>query len=319
MSPKHVWGVSLLIMFLLTGCWQGFGGKPDVPVTLAHDYPRVDGSTSTWPLQTMLACQVLQAPCVWTESGDYSQRLVPNPDYAGAPDTAAKISAIQHTGTHAAYMNLIADQTDLILVARLPSAEELAAAAEGGVAFDVQAVALDAFVFLVNTHNPVDNLELEDVRNIYSGKVTDWADLGGPPGTILAFQRNPNSGSQELMEALVMQGLPMTDLRNSPGLMIIDMGGLLNQVAYMSHGIGYSVYYYVVFILPEAGVKLLSIAGVAPTAETIAARSYTLTTEVYAVVREGLPATAPAVTLRDYILTAAGQSAVAASGYVPLR
>jgi phosphate transport system substrate-binding protein len=319
MSPRHMWRVSLLIMFLLAGCWQGYGGKRDTPVALTRNYPRVDGSTSTWPLQTALACQILQVPCVWRNSYDYSHRIVPDPDYTSVPDTVARIRDIQHTGTHAAYVNLIEDQTDLILVARLPSAQELAAAAESGVTFDVRAVALDAFVFLVNTQNPVDNLELEDVRTIYSGKVTDWADLGGTPGTIRAFQRNPNSGSQELMETMVMQGLPIADLESSPGLMIIDMGGLLNQVAYMSNGIGYSIYYYVVYMLPQAGVKLLSIDGVAPTAETIAARSYTLTTEVYAVVREGLPATAPAVTLRDWLLTDAGQTAVAASGYVPLR
>ncbi len=261
----------------------------------------------------------MRVRCAWIKTDSEGRIIIPNSGYERAPEKVAQINAIRHDGTHGAYMNLIADETDLILVARLPSEEELTAAAERGVALDVQAVALDAFVFVVNTGNAVDNLTLDDVRAIYTGKVTDWAELGGAPGAISAFQRNPNSGSQELMESLVMLGLPMVEADGVFSNMIITMDGLMNQVAYRPHGIGYSVYYYVVNILPDERVKLLSINGVAPTAKTITNRSYPLTTKVYAVVREDMPADAPAIVLRNWLLTPAGQRAVAASGYAPLR
>jgi phosphate transport system substrate-binding protein len=55
-----------------------------------------------------------------------------------------------------------------------------------------------------------------------------------------------------------------------------------------------------------------------PSPETIQGRQYPFVTEVYAVVRRGLPATSPAVRLRDWLLTPEGQQVVAESGYVPL-
>jgi phosphate transport system substrate-binding protein len=76
----------------------------------------------------------------------------------------------QNNGTHSAYVNLIEGNADFILVARLPSEDELQAAQESGVVLDVQAVALDAFVFLVNAENPVDDLALETMFAIKKGK-----------------------------------------------------------------------------------------------------------------------------------------------------
>ncbi len=313
------WFIVFLMSGLLSGCGQQPGGSLESLPDLAHNYPRVDGSTSAHPLQRALACQIMQVPCRWSTSYQYGRTIIPDPEYATAPDLLEAIgSGIQHHGTHRAYMNLIDGKVDFILVARVPSEDELRAAREHGVALDVRAVALDAFVFLVNIDNPVDNLDLETVRSIYTGSISNWADVGGPCAGIIAFQRQRNSGSQELMEALVMRGTPMLDLTAKLGLMVIDMGGMLNQVGYAPSGIGYSVYYYAVNMLPDERVKLVGIDGVTPNAETISARSYSLTTEVYAVVREAMPAEGAALVLRNWLFTDAGKAAIAASGYVPL-
>ncbi len=231
-------------------------------------------------------------------------------------ELADKIGYIDHKGTHGSYINLIERQADFILVARPPSEDELQVARENGVELDVRPVALDAFVFLVNAGNPVDDLELETVRDIYAGRITRWTegDLDGEP--IITYQRNRNSGSQELMEKLVMKGTPMVD---SPEMILESMMGPINAVGEDRLGIGYSVYYYAVFILPSPQVKLIAIDGVAPTLANIADRNYPLTTEVYAVVRKDTPRDSTAVTLRDWLLTGEGQAVVAESGYVPLE
>jgi phosphate transport system substrate-binding protein len=216
-------------------------------------------------------------------------------------------------------VQLIEGAADFILVARLPSEDERQAAQERGVTLDAVAVALDAFVFLVHADNGVETLDLETLRAIYAGRISHWAEASAgaaQPDEIHPYQRNQNSGSQELMEALVMQGAQMVD---APNMLLESMSGPINAIGNDTLGIGYSVYYYATFINPGENIKLIGVDGVAPTSATIAERSYPLTTHVYAVVREGTPAKSGAVRLRDWLLTKGGQAVVAESGYVPVR
>jgi phosphate transport system substrate-binding protein len=202
----------------------------------------------------------------------------------------------------------------LILVARAPSTDELKAAKEKRVELDVRAFALDAFVFLVNVKNPVDHFKIENMRDIYTGKITDWSTLGGK-GKINAYHRDRNSGSQELFESLVMKGTPVIQ---APNMIIPTMMGAVNAIGRDPLGVGYSVYYYATFMLPDENVKLAGVNGINPTSETIAQRAYPLTTEVYAVTRKGMPHGSTATMLRDWLFTAEGKAAIAESGYVPI-
>ena len=68
-------------------------------------------------------------------------------------------------------------------------------------------IGLDGFVFLVNKENKVDSLTLEQIQKIYTGEITNWSNVGGENEEIVAYQREANSGSQNLMEKMVMQGL----------------------------------------------------------------------------------------------------------------
>ena len=324
MRTRFLLGIVTLVL-LLTHCNQADTGLPTTgPARIAHDYPRVDGSTSALPLQVALACEILDVPCAWQESPfDATRMLLPDPSLEGSPQSVQRIYDIQHTGTHGSYTNLISGNTDLILVARPPSEDELVAAQQIGIALDVQSVALDAFVFLVNAANLVDDLPLETIRGVYTGKITRWseADTSGrldrvAEDFIQPYQRNRNSGSQELMEALVMETMPIID---APDMILPSMMGPLNAIDGDPLGIGYSVYYYAVFIFPAANVKLIGIDGVAPTRGHIADRTYPLTTEVYAVIRRGTTKDSPAVLLRDWLFTEEGQAVVEGSGYVPMR
>lgn len=300
-----------------------------VPISIELDYldyPRVDGSTSAHPLQVHLACRILDVPCGWQDSlpFDATRWYGPYLNLVESPLPGDRIGVIQHNGTHGSYVNLIEGTTDFILVARLPSEDEVQAAQDSGVAFEVEAVALDAFVVLVNAQNPVDDLALETIRDIYTGKITHWtervpgAEQSGDAGqAIHTYQRNRNSGSQELMERLVMRGAPMMD--SSDEMILETMMGPINAINEDPLGIGYSVYYYAVFMLPSEHVKLTGVDGVVPTSDNIADRSYPLTTEVYAVIRDDTPLDSTAVLLRDWLLTDEGQAVIAESGYVPLQ
>jgi phosphate transport system substrate-binding protein len=283
----------------------------------ARNYPRVDGSTSALPLQVTLACKILNVACAWQEDIFFgsTRRVAPLNEFDALRREAELLTSLYHNGTHGAYMNLINREVDFILVARSPSEDELGVADRKGVQFLVQPVALDAFVFLANAENPVSELSLDEIRSIYTGEIPNWSDVGGVEGKIHTYQRNRNSGSQELMDNLVMRG---TAMRESPDMILDSMMGPFNAISGDPLGIGYSVYFYTEFIHPNEMVKMIGVDGIHPTSKSIADRSYPLVTEVYAVARGDTSSESPAGLLLAWLLTEEGQSTIAESGYVPL-
>ncbi|MCJ7566883.1 MAG: substrate-binding domain-containing protein [Anaerolineales bacterium] len=282
-----------------------------------QNYPRVDGSTSAYPLQIMLACQILNVPCIWLEGDLFgiTRSIIPDPEFEGSSDRVEKIYNIWHSGTHGSYMNLIEGNSDIIIVARPPSEDELQAAEQADLHLEFKPIALDAFVFVLNEENPLEDIALDDIRNVYTGEITHWWQLGGSLDEIHTYQRNRNSGSQELMESLVMRGAPMIE---SPEMILESMMGPINALSDDPLGIGYSVYFYAAFIYPHERVKMIAVDSVHPTFENIADRSYPLTTEVYAVIRGDAPQESAARLLLAWLQTVEGQAAVAESGYVPI-
>jgi phosphate transport system substrate-binding protein len=252
--------------------------------------------------------------------GDDGSAIVVFP-MAVAPDRIDpywKVGHRRHTGTHTGYVNLITGAgptPELLLEARKPSPDELKLAADRKVELVIRPVALDGFVFLTNAANPVTGLTLTQVRAIYTGQVANWKGLGGHDEPILAFVRDRNSGSEELMRKLVMAGQPTV---GGEDMMLTTMMGPIERISRTPNAIGYSLFYYEQTMAPNARNRLLAIDGVAPTRATIAKRQYPLTTEVYLVTRGDLKPERPAAKLAAWLLTADGQRAVAASGYVPL-
>jgi phosphate transport system substrate-binding protein len=289
---------------------------------IAHDFPMVASSTSANPLWVKVICDIFNVYCPRTEIEIWPEWSDKNHDEL----TRFILDHAHMQGTHEAYLALINGDADIILVARKPSQDELATAQEKSVSFDVRPVALDAFVFLVNSQNTVDNLLLEQLRQIYSGKITNWKQVGGKDQEIHAYQREENSGSQELMTTLVMTGTPMI---NAPEMIAYTMAGPFNAIGASPYlesngekgdaaGIGYSVYYYSKYMVTNDDVEFIGVNDIEPTSTTIRDRTYPLTTEVYAVIRKGLPPEDSAIQLRNWLLSPDGQLTIEYSGYVSL-
>ena len=293
------------------------------------DYPSVDGSTTTGPLARLLACDLRAVSCVWSApaSANIERTYVPDPKAAVPSQAASTITAIKFSTTHNAYVNLIEGKTDVLLEARLPSPDELAEASAKGVELETRVFALDAFVFLVNANNPIQNMPLATLRDIYAGKITTWSEtgtnLGDPAAKIHPFQREPNSGSQELMKQMVMGTTPMI---NAPEMVVQTMAGPYDAIGGNPVtgdggdrlGLGFSVYYYAAVMFSNPQVKMIGVDGVKPTSATIASRAYPLAAEVYVVTRKDAAAGSPALAYRDWLLSADGQRVVQQSGYVPV-
>jgi phosphate transport system substrate-binding protein len=234
-----------------------------------------------------------------------------------SPSIARVAERTRHAGTHQSYERLAAGQAELALTAREPTPAERGAVRRGGAEIVVRPIARDAFVFLRHASNPVTDLNVDQIRDIYAGALTSWKALGGPDRPIVAYQRDATSGSQVEMEQLVMRGRPM---REGPDLRItMAMFGPFNAIRHDPAGIGYSYHYYERFMAVVPEVATIAINGVRAEPATIAAGRYPLGTFVYLAHRADLPPASAAARLRDWLLSPAGQAVVAESGYVPLR
>ena len=265
----------------------------EVPFVFTRDnLPRLDGSTSTVPLaQSMCAVLLGEEP-------------------------AAVADLVQFSRTTQSYRDLMAGEADLVLAAE-PAPEVLAQLEEGK--WLLTPFATDALVFVVNQDNPVDGLTADQVRQIYTGEITNWKEVGGSDMEIVPFQRNQGAGSQTLMEKLVMEGQEMME---APQALVPDsMSGLMDAVREYDNSpaaIGYTVYYYANDMEMARGLKVLAIDGVAPSADTIRSGEYPFLNPYFVAIAQDEPADSPTRILYDWVLGPEGQRLVELEGYVPV-
>ncbi len=305
-----------ILILSLTGCENS--PHPTIANELdsltISEYPKVDGSTSAHPLQAIIACNLLGVDYTWMPSWfDETYRVWPVSEQK--PEVAEFIrDSIVHNGTHDAYVNLITGKADIILVARTASADEIELAQDMEVALEETPIALDAFVFIANINNPVQTLSVQEIKDIYTGNISNWREVGGWNAEIHPYQRNPNSGSQELMLSLVMKDLQMLDL---PDMILFGMMGPINMITLDHDGLGYTVYFFEQFMAPNDSLKLLAVEGVKPEYESLKNKQYIYTTEVFVVLRQDLDRSSKAYLMKQWLLSSRGQSVVDESGYIP--
>lgn len=263
------------------------------PSTLkfADEYlPKLDGARALYPVYAA-----------------FGQAVYPERDYDFD-------SEIGYHNTIKAYEKLINRQVDIIFVAA-PSEGQRALAEDNQVEMKFTPIGKEAFVFFVNAKNPVDGLNSWAIREIYSGKIINWKQVGGKNQSIHAFQRNEGSGSQTALIGF-MKGVPiMTPIKDE---MATGMGGIVESTAdyaNYSGAIGFSFRYFTQTLSANDEIKLLKVDGVYPSQETIRSGDYPLTSEFYAVTLADNPE--PNVQkLLDWILSPQGQYLIEQTGYV---
>lgn len=265
----------------------------DSTLQLTTDLPRIDGATALYPLYSA-----------------FVQATYPKKEYNPSN------SAVMVNTTPDAYSNLIFGKVDMIFVAA-PSKSQLTTAKQYGIELKMTPIGREAFVFFVNQKNSVDGLTIDQIKAIYSGKVVNWRNVGGPNNRIRAFQRPENSGSQTALENL-MGNTPIMDAptENIPS----GMGGIIHEVSQYKNyknAIGYTFRFYSTEMVKNNQIKLLEIEGIVPTKETIRKGEYPLASEFY-VVTAGTEN--PNVEkLIEWILSPQGQELVEKVGYVPVN
>lgn len=262
----------------------------DASVHFENNLPRIDGAAALFPVYSAFV----------------------NETY---PDTVELWDEeFQYNNTVDGYMWLAEKETD-IFIGVYPSKEQLDYAKEYGTEFIFTPIGKEAFVFFVSKDNPIDSLTTNQIQKIYSGEITNWKDVGGNDEKIVAFQRNPGSGSQSMLERF-MDG---NEIMEAPTEQINDlMSGIIEDVSdykNKSNSIGFSFRYYVEGIIQNPDIKIIAIDGIAPTVENIKTEKYPVITPIYAVTYEG-QTNANVDILLQWILSEEGQEIIEKTGYV---
>lgn len=174
-------------------------------------------------------------------------------------------------------------------------------------------VALDGLGVYVNAANPVQELTLGQVRDIYTGKFTDWQAVGGEPGKIILYSRENNSGTYEFFKEHVLAQADFAP-RTQP---LSGNAAVINAISQDRAGIGYGG------IAFAKGVKALALQrdtatpAIAPDFAHVADGSYPLSRALYWY----LPSepTGEIKSLVDWATSEAGQALIQEVGYFPLR
>ena len=260
---------------------------------LTENLPRIDGAAALFPVYSA-----------------FVNAVYPN-------TTTLHDVTFEYNNTPDGYRLLAEKGTD-IFIGVYPSDEQKEYAEENQTTFEYTPIGTEAFVFFVHKDNPITNLTTEQIKDIYSGKITNWKDVGGKNEKIAAFQRNEGSGSQSMLKRF-MGDTPITD---APTEMVNDlMAGIIEQVAdYKSktNSIGFSFRYYVEGIIKNPDIKMISIDGIAPTSENIRNGSYPVLTPIYAVTYEGNQ-NGNVDKMLEWILSDEGQHIINETGYVGIK
>ena len=156
----------------------------------------------------------------------------------------------------------------------------------------------EAFIFIVNNNNLIDNLSVDQIKDIYTGKISNWKQVGGENTPIIALQRVEGSGSQTAMLSF-MNGTQMKAPKQT----------------FMGRKIGYSFRYYVESIVNDGNLKMLSLNGAEPSIENIRNNVYPIVDNFYMVYRKDNTNENIDI-IKDFVLSEKGQKIIEDTGYV---
>lgn len=281
-----------------------------------ENYPKVDGSTSSSVLNTMVACKLLGLRYEWTPPAIVSEWTL-QVNRQDIPEQYKTFfgDRIKSSKTHGAFINLIDGKADIILTHRTISPDEKAYAKTTGVTLIETPIALDAFVFVLNKANPVKSLTVSQIQKIYTSEITNWKQVGGKDATIKVYTRPRNSGSEEVFRELVMNGLEPAEFPESS---IGGMAQVFGEILHNENAICYTFNNYknLQARVPDSEVPKIAISGIFPDEKTIKNGTYPFISKVHVAIRSDLDHNSMAYKLYEWLQSNEAKSAIIEAGFV---
>jgi len=215
---------------------------------------------------------------------------------------------------------LINNTVDIANASRSIKAEEIESAQANGVNPVEHIIARDAIAVIVNPENPVSELTLQQLSDIYSGKINNWSEVGGEDRPIVRLSRETNSGTHiYFLETVLRLGdKENKTLFSTDTLLLPSSEGIILEVRQNPNAIGYDGLGYV----PD-DLKMIAIAEedggayVLPSIPTVNDKSYPIARDLY-MYTDGEP-TGVVADYLAWILSDEAQEIVAELGFVPVH
>lgn len=204
---------------------------------------------------------------------------------------------------------MIDGSTPLAMMSREMKESEIKQAKDKGVTPKQITVAYDCLTPIVNSANPVKGLTMAQLKDIYTGKITDWKEVGGAPGQIVVVSRDSSSGTFEYWNEHVLK-----KERVMPrALMQASSGAVVQAVAKNKYAIAYAGLAYT----HAPGIHATTVDGVAGSIENTLNGTYPISRGLY-LYTNGEPA-GDVAKFVNFLLSDAGQKIVASVDYIPVR
>ena len=169
-------------------------------------------------------------------------------------------------------------------------------------------VALDGIAMIVNPENPVSDLTVEQIADIYTGKITNWSEVGGNDAEIVLIGREAGSGTRDGFESIT-ETKDACQYRQE----LTSTGDVITTVSQNPNAIGYAS-----LAAIKDSVKALTVNGVAPTEATVKDGTYLVQRPFVLVTKEGTALSDTAQKFFDFAISADAASIISAAGAVPV-
>ena len=285
--------LSMLVVLVLAACGGGSGASNSQIPTTAY-------------IQNKGSDTMVNLALAWAEK------------YQGEhPDISLSVTG---GGSGTGIAALVNGTVDIANASRQIKQEEIDQAKANGIDPVEFVVARDAIAVIVNPENPVTQLTLRQLSDIYSGKISNWNEIGGDDRPIVRLSRETNSGTHVyFLETVIRLGdKTNTTLFSTNTLLLPSSEGIINEVRQNPNAIGYDGLGYV-----PADLKMIAVARdesgpyVLPAIQTVNDNSYPVARDLYM-----YTAGQPAGAVKDYlewILSPEAQAIVARLGFVPIK
>ena len=172
---------------------------------------------------------------------------------------------VSESGSGNGAKSLINKTCDIADMSRAMKESEIAAAKTNGVNPVAHIVALDGLSIVVHPSNRVKGLSKDQIREIFTGKFTNWKEVGGPNAAIIVIQRESNSGTQDTFKELVMGEAKIFDKAETQS----SNGAIKNRVATTPAAISFVGLGFV-----DHSVKAITVDGIKSTVKTVKDGTY---------------------------------------------
>lgn len=171
-------------------------------------------------------------------------------------------------------------------------------------------VALDGIAVIVNAGNPVEDLTVEQIAQLFTGTTADWSGVGGIAGAVACIGRESGSGTRDGFESI-------TGTEDACVLAqeLTSTGAVIEAVKNNASAIGYAS---LSAVEGQEGVKAITVGGVACTEETVRDGSYAVQRPFVLVTKEGASLSAQVQAFFDFATSAAANGLIRAAGAVPV-